>query len=211
MSHDPKKPKSKWEDVQETAAEEELAGEAAEAELVDEQADIDISTDDYSDAEDMPPHEMQQKLGELQEELAKHKDMVLRAKAEVDNMHRISKKEVADAHKFGLKKFTIELLPILDTLERAIEVEVPEGDAAMQTMYQGVEMTLQMFRDACNKHGLETMDPVGEKFDPAYHEAISMQEDPNAEPNTVLMVVQKGYILNERVIRPAKVIISRNS
>ena len=143
--------------------------------------------------------------------LVEQQDSVLRAQAEVQNMRRRCEQDVERAHKFALEKFSSELLPVLDNLERALQAVNNAEDESVKTLYEGVELTLKGFLESLNKHNIEQLDPEGEPFDPQLHEAISLVENDNVEPNTVLAVVQKGYVLNERVIRPAMVMVSEGS
>jgi len=138
------------------------------------------------------------------------KDQAVRAQAEVQNVRRRAEKDVEKAHKFALEKFAKELLPIVDGLEKAVEAEVSSGNE-MTTLREGVEMTLSMFLSGVKKFNLEQVDPVGHPFDPALHEAMTMVESPDAEPNTVIAAMQKGYTLSGRLIRPAMVVVSKGA
>lgn len=143
--------------------------------------------------------------------LAEQHDMVLRAQAEVQNMRRRCEQDVEKAHKFALEKFGTELLPVIDNLERALQAVTNADDESVKALYEGVELTLKGFVETLSKHNIEQLDPQGEPFDPQQHEAMSIVENDNVEPNTVLTVVQKGYRLNGRVIRPAMVMVSKGS
>jgi len=138
------------------------------------------------------------------------KDQAVRAQAEAQNVRRRAEQDVEKAHKFALEKFAKELLPIVDGLEKAIEAEVASGNE-MTTLREGVEMTLSMFLSGVKKFSLEQVDPVGHPFDPALHEAMTMVEAPDAEPNTVIAAMQKGYTLSGRLIRPAMVVVSKGA
>jgi len=141
--------------------------------------------------------------------LAEQQDMVLRAKAEVQNTLRRRDQDVEKAHKFALEKIGGELITVVDNLERALEAVPDAGDATVKALYEGVELTLKGFVETLNRFDIEQLDPEGEPFDPQQHEAMSMVENDDVEPNTVLTVIQKGYILNGRVIRPARVMVSK--
>ena len=141
--------------------------------------------------------------------LAEQQDMVLRAKAEVQNTLRRRDQDVERAHKFALEKFGGELITVVDNLERALEAVPDAGDESVKALYEGVELTLKGFVETLNRFDIEQLDPEGEPFDPQQHEAMSLVENDDVEPNTVLTVIQKGYILNGRVIRPARVMVSR--
>jgi molecular chaperone GrpE len=152
--------------------------------------------------------ELQQKLTEAEEKVAEHWDRILRMQAESNNMHERMKRDVENAHKFGLKKFALELLPVVDNLERAIDSHLadPSGEGSLLA---GVELTLKMFYSALSKCGIEVVDPKDKAFNPEFHEAVSTVEDSGAKPGTVMTVLQKGYILNERLIRPALVVVAK--
>jgi len=138
------------------------------------------------------------------------KDQTIRAQADVQNVRRRAEQDVEKAHKFALEKFAKELLPIVDGLEKAVEAEVASGNE-MTTLREGVEMTLSMFLSGVKKFKLEQIDPIGHPFDPTLHEAMTMVEAPDAEPNTVIAAMQKGYTLSGRLIRPAMVVVSKGA
>ncbi|OLQ79834.1 nucleotide exchange factor GrpE [Photobacterium proteolyticum] len=135
-------------------------------------------------------------------------DSVLRARADIDNMRRRTEQEVDKARKFALNKFAEELLPVIDNMERAIEMS-DKNDEAIKPMLEGVELTLKTMTDTVEKFGLKQIDPMGEAFNPEFHQAMSIQESADHEPNTVILVMQKGYELNGRVVRPAMVMVSK--
>ena len=143
----------------------------------------------------------------LQEEIAKLKEDVLRAQAETQNVRRRAEADVEKAHKFSTEKFARELLEVVDNLERAIAAS-PE-DEVVKPLLEGVEMTQKTFMSTLAKFKVEVVDPEGHPFDPDLHQAISMVEAPDAEPNTVLNVVQKGYTNHGRLLRPAMVVVSK--
>lgn len=136
------------------------------------------------------------------------KDAALRARAEGENVRRRSEQEIDKARKFALNKFAEELLPVIDNMERAIEM-ADKSDEAIKPMLEGVELTLKTMTDTVAKFGLTPIHPVGEPFNPEFHQAMAMQESAEHEPNTVMFVMQKGYELNGRVIRPAMVMVSK--
>ncbi|MGF1879027.1 nucleotide exchange factor GrpE [Photobacterium frigidiphilum] len=135
-------------------------------------------------------------------------DNVLRARAEGENVRRRSEVEIDKARKFALNKFTEELLPVIDNLERAIEM-ADKNDEALKSMIEGVELTLKTMTATVEKFGLKQHNPVGEVFNPEFHQAMSIQESAEHAPNTVMLVMQKGYELNGRIIRPAMVMVSK--
>ncbi|MEX1196843.1 MAG: nucleotide exchange factor GrpE [Pseudohongiellaceae bacterium] len=152
-----------------------------------------------------------QRLTEAEEKLASQKEEVLRAHAEVHNMRRRTEQDVEKAHKYGQEKLVGELLAVIDNLERALQAVPDKEDPQVQALYQGVELTLKSFMDTLNRFNVQSIDPEGEPFDPQRHEAMTLQENDEVEPNTVVAVMQKGYTLHGRVIRPARVIVSRSS
>ncbi|MEM6300535.1 MAG: nucleotide exchange factor GrpE [Pseudomonadota bacterium] len=145
---------------------------------------------------------------ELEAKLADAEERALRAQAEAQNAKRRAEQDVEKARKFALERFSNELLPVVDNLERAAEAAKAAGDDASAST-EGVQLTLKSFVDVLTKFGIEVIDPVGEPFDPQQHQAMSMIENPDAEPNTVLDVMQKGYLLNGRLVRPAMVLVSK--
>jgi molecular chaperone GrpE len=161
---------------------------------------------DVSDL-DVEASESTDSLAALQEEVAKLKEDVLRAQADAQNVRRRAELDVEKAHKFSTEKFARELLDIVDNLERAIAA-APEDDV-VKPLLEGVEMTQKTFLSTLAKFKVEVVDPEGHPFDPELHQAISMVDAPDAEPNTVLNVVQKGYTNHGRLLRPAMVVVSK--
>ena len=142
-----------------------------------------------------------------QAELAatEHHDAWLRAKAEGENIRRRAQEDIAKAHKYGIEKFATELLAVKDSLEAALSAE----NTSVEALRGGIELTLRQLEQVFEKQDLRTVDPAGEKFDPHRHQAISMLPS-DQEPNTVINVLQKGYLLNDRVIRPALVMVAKS-
>lgn len=156
----------------------------------------------------------EQQVAELSEQLDaalkqadSHKDTALRAKAEADNIRRRAEREVSNASKFALERFAKEILGVVDSLEKALEQPV-EGDSQV-AMHEGIQLTYKLLLDTLNRFSIEQISPLGESFDPGLHEAMVMQESDEHEPNSIMMVVQAGYQLNGRLIRPARVIVSK--
>ncbi|GJM14398.1 MAG: protein GrpE [Pseudohongiella sp.] len=165
---------------------------------------------------DMDPDEMSvEQLHESVEEAraaeAMAKDEVLRVQAEMQNLRRRTEQDVEKAHKYGQEKFSSELLPVMDNLERALAAADGIEDETVKAIADGVQLTLKSFTDCFKKFNIEVVDPMGEPFDPQVHQAMSMVENPNVEPNSVIAVMQKGYTLHGRVIRPAMVMVSKAS
>ena len=147
----------------------------------------------------------------LEEALAQHegyRDQALRAEAEMQNVRRRAERDVANAHKFALEKFLGNLVSVVDSLEKAIE-SAEQANRTGEPIVEGVQLCLKLLLDLLEKENVRVLDPVGEPFDPQYHEAMSMIENPDVEPNSVVLVVQKGYVLNERLVRPAMVMVAK--
>lgn len=132
-------------------------------------------------------------------------ELYIRAKAEMDNLRRRSVKDVENAHKYGIEKFVNELLPVIDGMHMGLAVE----DASADSLREGMTLTMNMLQKMLEKLGIEEVNPVNEKFDPEKHQAMSMQPSADVEPNTVIGVMQRGYLLNDRLIRPAMVMVSK--
>ena len=144
---------------------------------------------------------------DLEAELEAAKDAALRAQADAMNVQRRADQEIEKARKFALERFCGDLLSVVDNLERALESSGDEqGSAALA---EGVELTRKGFMDVLAKYGVETVDPQGEPFDPETAQAMGMVEQPDVEPNSVVAVMQRGYLLNGRLLRPAMVMVSK--
>ncbi|KGJ92412.1 nucleotide exchange factor GrpE [Thalassotalea sp. ND16A] len=152
--------------------------------------------------------ELEQALAVAQATVADQKDSVIRAKAEVDNMRRRSAQEVDKARKFALEKFAAEMVNVVDNLERGLATIDAESEQQKST-FEGVNLTLQGLTSGLEKFGVKAVDPQDQAFNPELHQAMSMQEVEGVEPNTVIAVMQKGYELNGRLIRPAMVMVSK--
>jgi molecular chaperone GrpE len=155
------------------------------------------------EVETIPSLEQMLKKAELT--AAEHYDAWLRAKADADNIRKRAQVDVANAHKYAIEKFSSELLPVIDSLEAALAVE----NATVDNFKSGVDLTLKQLTSAFEKFNLKQINPQGEKFDPHLHQAMCTV-DSDLPPNTVVQVVQKGYVLNDRVIRPALVSVSKS-
>src|SRR5215471_14842225 len=151
--------------------------------------------------------QLQVALIESEERAKNHWEQYLRAVAELDNVRKRAQRDIEAANRYGLEKFAAELLPVRDSLELAVQNSEKATD--IRSFKQGQEATLQLLVKALEKIGIVTINPVGEPFDPARHEAMMAQPSNTAEPNSVLQVVQPGYELNGRLLRPARVIVSK--
>jgi molecular chaperone GrpE len=148
---------------------------------------------------------LQQALAQAEEQAKSHWDQYLRALAELDNVRKRAQRDIESANRYGLEKFAAELIPVKDSLELALQ----NRQADPRSLLEGSEATLRLLGKALEKLGISELDPLGERFDPARHEAMMAQESRTAEPNSVLQVVQRGYELNGRVLRPARVIVAK--
>lgn len=151
--------------------------------------------------------ELRSKLDVAEKQSKEYEDKALYAIAEMENAKRRAQLDVENAHKFGLEKFLCSMIPVMDSLDQALEVKSDASESV--AMREGIEMTLKMFIDTVSKAGVVRIDPIGEAFDPNLHEAMSMQENPDHEPDTIIAVFQRGYQLNGRLIRPARVVVSK--
>jgi molecular chaperone GrpE len=152
---------------------------------------------------------LQQSLAEAEERARSHREQYLRAVAELDNVRKRAQRDIESANRYGLEKFAAELLPVRDSLELAVQ-SADQAQVDARSLKQGQEATLQLLAKALERLGLTPINPtIGEPFDPTRHEAVLAQESATAEPGSVLQVVQTGYELNGRVIRPARVIVAR--
>lgn len=193
-----------------TMKEEELQQDVVEqeAEAVGTEADIDWNEGVELDEQEAKIAQLEAALLSSEAKIQEQQDTVLRAKAEVENMRRRSEAEVDKARKYALSRFAEELLPVLDNLERAIQAADADNEV-IKPLVEGVELTHKTFVGVIEKFGLKEINPEGEVFNPEFHQAMSIQESPDHEPNTVMFVMQKGYELNGRVVRPAMVMVSK--
>ena len=186
---------------------------------VENEASPELATEEASVADEQDAPEGEQpadEINRLQEQLeaaeaaaGMARDELLRVQAEMQNLRRRTEQDIEKAHKFGQEKFSTELLAVMDNLERSAAAAEASEDEAVQAIKEGVELTLKGFMDCFKRFNIEAVDPLGEPFDPQLHQAMSIQESPDAEPNSVIAVMQKGYMLHGRVIRPAMVMVSK--
>jgi len=185
---------------------EEAASEAESPEVVE-------AAEEAVELADMSKAELFKDAENAREEAAKFRDAALRAEAEMQNVRRRASKDVEHAHKFGAEKLIQNLLPVVDSLEKALEsselVKDLDQDHSAKAVLDGVGLCHKMFLDTLGKENVAVVDPHGEPFDPNLHQAMSMVENPDMEPNSVVAVIQKGYQLNGRLVRPAMVMVSK--
>lgn len=187
-------------------------GNEAEQDQLDA-AEVVEASDDQTVADELTEDQLQiialeKALIAAESQIAEQKDSVMRAIANADNARKRAEGEVDKARKFALERFAGELLPVADNLERALQVANPQ-DEAIKPVVDGVDLTLKSFISTIEKFGMKVIDPQGETFNPVLHQAMSMQENADLPPNTVMAVMQKGYELNGRLLRPAMVMVSR--
>lgn len=152
--------------------------------------------------------QLQKQLTETEEKANDNWDRLVRLQAEMDNMKRRVERDVENAHKYALEKFTLELLPVVDGLELAIAAHANE-ESGGGSLLDGVKLTLKMLHNAFEKFGIEQVNPETQPFNPEFHQAVSTQDDASVKPGTVLKVLQKGYLLNGRLMRPALVVVAK--
>ena len=151
--------------------------------------------------------ELLQENERLKLELQENVDKALRATAELDNVRKRASRDVESAHKYALERFVNELLPVLDSMELGINASQSAQD--IESLREGMDLTLKKLFDCLDKFGVKAIDPAGEKFDPDWHEAVSMQELEGSDSGQVVTVMQKGYELNGRLVRPAMVVVAK--
>jgi molecular chaperone GrpE len=197
------KPTEAEQEIEDTAAADTLETEAVSA------AEGEIAENEDSEGEEANGEKsLEEVIAELQEDVAAAKDAALRAQADAQNVKRRAEQDVEKARKFALEQFTKDLLPVMDNMERALE-SASVDDEDLKPIAEGVELTLKSFQDVMGKFKIEVVNPEGEPFDPNLHQAMSMVENPDVEPNSVIAVVQKGYTLHGRLVRPAMVMVSK--
>ena len=148
-------------------------------------------------------------LARLRDALAAQQDQVLRARADAENIQRRAARDVENAHKFGVERLLRDLIPVVDSLEKAVEVAQSSACEGEDADSEGIELATKLLMDTLARHGVERIVPEGEPFDPAWHEAVATAPDEQCEENTVLNVVQAGFSLNGRLVRAAKVVVAR--
>ncbi len=151
---------------------------------------------------------LSQELVKAQQTAQENWDRFIRTQAEFENLKRRSEKDIQNAHKFAIEKFARELLSVADSLELGLEVEASDNPEVAK-LREGMELTLKQLLASLEKFQLVQINPEGERFNPELHQAMAMQPAPNIEPNTVLKVYQKGYLLSERLLRPAMVVVAQ--
>lgn len=180
------------------------ADEAAEEQVEAAQQEADQGQDTAAEGGE----DLQAQLEAAREEAANAKEQALRAVAEAQNVRRRAEKEAENARKFALEKFAGDMLSVADNLDRALAA-ADADEEALKPLIEGVELTRKSLLDALARHNVEQIDPIGQPFDPEFHEAMAMVPNPSAEPNSVMDVMQKGYTLNGRLLRAAMVVVAK--
>jgi len=169
-------------------------------------AEQDVETADDKDVAEGAELTLEQQLVEAQEEAAKNYDLALRTLADMENLRRRTTQDVENAHKFALERFAKELLNVADSMD--LGLGAADDNSSIESLKEGMILTRKQFFSVMEKFAVEVIDADGAKFDPELHEAVTMVPNPKLEPNTVMEVVQKGYTLNQRLLRAAKVVVS---
>lgn len=159
-------------------------------------------------ASDAADETMEQQLEKAQATIKDYWDQMMRLRAEIENNRKRAERDVENAHKYALKNFVENLLPIIDSMEMG-QTAAAADNATLESIREGTALTMTMFVQVLEKNGLEQIDPLGEKFDPERHQAISMIEAEDAESSSVIEVMQKGFLLNDRLVRPAMVVVAK--
>ena len=178
-------------------------------ELVEDVQQETTSTEDPLEEAIARVQELEEQLkAQVEETSKKEQDLLLRTRAEIDNMRRRSEQDIEKAHKFALEKFSKDILNTIDNLERALATPANKEDENIKALFDGVELTLKELLSTVSRFGVEPVGSVGDTFNPDLHQAISMQPAEGVESNRITTVLQKGYTLNGRVIRPAMVMVA---
>lgn len=151
--------------------------------------------------------ELGKQLNKAEEKLNSYEEDILRYKAEMQNIQRRAERSIQDAYKYNLEKFVKELIPVLDSIQTGLSI--PVQDESAKNVHRGMEMTLDVLLKALKKFGVKEIDPLNEPFNPEFHQALSSKEAEGVKTNTVVEVLQKGYSLNDRLLRPAMVIVAK--
>lgn len=185
-----------------------MANEEFQDAPVPEAGDNTTSADSASSGVDISAEGLLAQIAALSTEVELSKELALRAQADAQNVRRRAEQDVEKAHKFGLEKIINDLLPVVDNLERALGA-IDASNEALAPTAEGVQLTLKSLLDALARHQVAVVNPQGEPFDPQFHEAVSAVPSPDAEPNSVINVFQKGYTLHGRLVRPAMVVVAK--
>ena len=179
----------------------------------EEMASMDASTesgevsDKATETSDDPVAGLEARLAEAEKQVTEYKEQALRTLADMENLRRRTDRDLENAHKYALEKFAQELLPVIDSLEMGVAAAQDENTDVAK-LREGTDLTLKMFESTIDKFGIKSVHPHGEAFNPEHHQAMTMIDSPDHAPNTIIDVMQKGYLLNERLVRPAMVVVA---
>lgn len=189
---------------------EENPAQAAESVAEGDEAQCEEQAEKLQEEEETETEaEVEDESAKLRERLAQAEDRALRARAEADNIQRRAARDVENAHKFGVERLVRDLIPVIDSLEKAVELAKSGAEEASDA--EGVELAAKLLMDTLSRHGVVRIAPEGEPFDPGWHEAVATAPNDECEENSILNVVQPGFSLNGRLVRAAKVVVSRAS
>jgi molecular chaperone GrpE len=188
----------------------------------DEQRDLATEPGEDAELEDVVPHaagdadagetdddeSLESQLESAQRTTKEYWDQMMRLRAEIENNRKRAERDIENAHKYATRGLLEDLLPIVDSMEMGLKAAAADN-ATLESIREGSGMTMNMLMQVLQKNGLQQIDPLGEKFDPEKHQAISMTEVQDAESNSVVEVMQKGFLLNDRVVRPAMVVVAK--
>ncbi len=196
-------------DIVEDETDDNQEQELERQEKIDDEFDAEVAAENSENMEskEVDVEFLQGQLEKLQEQSKVSLDKVVRAQAEMENLRKRAARDVENAHKYALEKFTNELLPIMDSLELGLSASVKAKN--LDDLCKGMELTLEMFNTVMEKFGITVIEPKGEKFNPELHDAVSMQETDDSNSGIIIEVMQKGYTLNGRLIRPAMVVVAK--
>lgn len=182
--------------------------QTAEEQIPTVEETLETAEEALEDAQETVTKDVEALLAETRVEADKHKDMALRIQADMENLRRRTRIDIESAHKYALDKFVNALIPALDSMEMGMDAS-SKKDASLESIREGIDMTFKQLIDVLGQFNVERVDPKGEKFNPELHEALTMIPSPDHESNTVVDVIQKGYTLNERLVRAARVIVAK--
>lgn len=200
--HDDHDKDNKWKDLAEAAGQEDAETTAAPE-------DEDESSEGGSGERALSFEDLKTQFKKEETRANENWEKLLRLQAEMENLRRRSERDVTNAHKYALDKFANALVPVVDSLERGLQAAHQNGDEAVKALREGTELTFKMFLDVLKRFGVEAVDPLEQAFNPSLHEAVSTQPHETVAPGTVVAVLQKGFKLNDRLLRPALVVVAK--
>ncbi len=184
-----------------SSSNEELKQSAENEHLEDMEEEMAFAEEEIVKSEE---HLLEQ-IAQAEKKAEENWELLLRTRAEMENLRKRTEKDLENAHKYGMEKFVNEMLPVKDSMEMGLAAE----DVTVESLHEGMKLTMNMFNNTFEKLNVKEINPLNEPFDPELHQAMTMQEAVDVEPNTVIAVMQKGYLLNDRLVRPAMVIVSK--